>query len=205
MDTPLPETDRIKRRRKRWIIAAAAVAVLAAALWGTWVLLSPSITRAEITTAVAATGNIENTITASGEILPEFEETITSPIDCSIGKVLQDEGATVQPGQSILILDKSQSEAELEKMRFQLASRQGDIERLRVDLAQSYSDIQSNNAIKQLHIGNLTDAVENAKKLFDAGGGTREQIEQAELNLKVAQEEKKQLENQILAKQQTMK
>lgn len=205
MDTLLPESDLIKRRRKRWLIAIAVLCALAVALWVTWVLLTPSLTRAEITTAVATTGNIENTITASGEILPEFEETITSSIDCSIRKVLRDEGATVQPGESILLLDKSQTEADLEKLRFQLASKQGDIERMKVDLAESYSDIQSNNVIKQLHIGNLSDEVENAKKLFDAGGGTREQIEQAELNLKVAQEEKKQLENQILAKQQTMK
>lgn len=156
-------------------------------------------------TAVAGMGNIENTISASGEILPEFEETITSSIDCSIRKVLKDEGSRVKAGESILVLDKSQTQTELEKMNFGLASKRGDIDRLRVDLAESYSDIQSNNAIKQLHIGNLTDAVENAKRLFDAGGGTREEIEEAELNLKVAQEEKKQLENQVLSKQQTMK
>ncbi|HTJ13111.1 MAG TPA: HlyD family efflux transporter periplasmic adaptor subunit [Dinghuibacter sp.] len=205
MDTPIQETELAKKRRKRWIVAAAALAILALALWATWILLTPSLTRADITTAVATTGNIENTITASGEVLPEFEETLTSSIDCSIRKVLKDEGATVEAGESILTLDKSQTEADLEKMRFQLASKQGDIERMKVDLGESYSDIQSNNAIKQLHIGNLSDEVENAKKLFEAGGGTREQIEQAELNLKVAQEEKKQLENQILAKQQTMK
>lgn len=205
MDTPIQETELAKKRRKRWIVAAAALAILAIALWATWVLLTPTLTRADITTAVATTGNIENTITASGEVLPEFEETLTSSIDCSIRKVLKDEGATVEAGESILTLDKSQTEADLEKMRFQLASKQGDIERMKVDLGESYSDIQSNNAIKQLHIGNLSDEVENAKKLFEAGGGTREQIEQAELNLKVAQEEKKQLENQILAKQQTMK
>jgi HlyD family secretion protein len=55
-----------------------------------------------------------------------------------------------------------------------------------------------------LRIGNLTGAVENARRLFKAGGGTREDIEQAELNLKVAQLEKKQLENEIKSKQQTM-
>jgi len=40
--------------------------------------------------------------------------------------------------------------------------------------------------------------------LFKAGGGTRESIEQAELNLKVAKLEKQQLENEIKSKQQTM-
>jgi len=46
--------------------------------------------------------------------------------------------------------------------------------------------------------------VENAKRLFRAGGGTREDIEQAGLELKVARLEKQQLENEIKSKQQTM-
>ena len=43
------------------------------------------------------------------------------------------------------------------------------------------------------------------KKLYKAGGGTKENIEQAELNLKVAELEKQQLENEIKSKQRTMK
>ena len=46
--------------------------------------------------------------------------------------------------------------------------------------------------------------LENAKRLYKAGGGTREDVEQAELNLKVAKLEKLQLENEIKSKQQTM-
>ena len=65
-------------------------------------------------------------------------------------------------------------------------------------------DIKSNNDIKQLRINSLEADVENAKRLFKAGGGTREDIEQAEQNLKVALLEKQQLENEIKNKQQTM-
>jgi HlyD family secretion protein len=85
-----------------------------------------------------------------------------------------------------------------------LETKKNEISKLKLDLDKSYFDIQSNNDIKQLRIGNLTDAVENAKRLFKAGGGTREDIEQAELNLKVAQLEKKQIENEIKSKQKTM-
>jgi HlyD family secretion protein len=85
-----------------------------------------------------------------------------------------------------------------------LESKQAEIKKLKLDLDKSFFDIKSNNDIKQLHISNLADAVENAKRLFNAGGGTREGIEQAELNLKVAQLEKKQIENEIKNKQQTM-
>jgi len=35
------------------------------------------------TTTVVEIGNIENTLNASGQILPEFEQVITSPINAS--------------------------------------------------------------------------------------------------------------------------
>ena len=60
-------------------------------------------------------GNIENTINASGEILPEFEEIITSPINASIQNVVMDAGTSVKAGQSVLTLDKSASQTEYEK------------------------------------------------------------------------------------------
>lgn len=41
--------------------------------------------------------------------------------------------------------------------------------------------------------------------MFKAGGGTRESIDQAEQNLRIAQLEKRQLENDIRIKQQTMR
>ncbi|MDQ3682949.1 MAG: hypothetical protein M3352_07740 [Bacteroidota bacterium] len=54
----------------------------------------------------------------------------------------------------------------------------------------SFYDVKSNNDIKQLRINSLQASVEDAKRLFKAGGGTKESIEQAELALKVAQLEK---------------
>jgi HlyD family secretion protein len=47
--------------------------------------------------------------------------------------------------------------------------------------------------------------VENAKRLYKAGGGTKEDVDKAELDLKVAILEKQQLENEIKNKQQTMR
>ena len=166
--------------------------------------LKSSINKSAITTAVVEKGNIENTISATGEVLPEFEEIITSPINASIQKVMMDAGSKVNAGQPIIMLDKSASETELEKLKFQLESKKNDIKKLKLQLDKSFYDIKSNNDVKQLRINSLEADVENAKRLFKAGGGTKEGIEQAELNLKVAKLEKQQLENEIKSKQQTM-
>jgi HlyD family secretion protein len=204
MDTEISLEVISQKRRKTALIALISIAGLVLAIWVLRGYIKSSLKKSEITTAIVETGNIENTINATGEVLPEFEEIITSPINASIKNALMDAGNKVNAGQSIITLDKSASQTEYEKLKFQLESKRNEISKLRLDLGKSFYDIQSNNDIKQLRISNLADAVENAKRLFKAGGGTREGIEQAELNLKVAQLEKKQLENEIKNKQKTM-
>lgn len=199
------EQDVISKKKKIVILTGTiAVFVLAAAVWMVRTTLKGSLKKNEITTSVVEEGSVENTLNATGEVLPEFEEILTSPINASIKSVVMDAGNKVEAGQSILALDKSAAQTEFERLNFQMQGKRNEINKLKLDLNKSFFDIQSNNNIKQLRIASLTDAVENATHLFKAGGGTREGIEQAELNLKVAQLEKKQLENEIKSKQQTM-
>jgi len=204
MDKEITQEVSAQNRKKTVLVVIITVAVLAIAIWLLRTTLKSTIKRSEITTAAVTTGNIENTINATGEVLPEFEEILTSPISASIKSVSLDEGSKVLAGQSILTLDKTSAQNDFDKQKFQLESKKDEIQKLKLDLDKSFFDIQSNNDIKQLHISDLADAVENAKRLFAAGGGTRESIEQAQLNLKVAQLEKKQIENEIKNKQQTM-
>ena len=192
------------KRKKLILIVLVTVAIFIAAIFLLRFSLASALKKSAITTAVVETGNIENTINASGEILPEFEEIITSPINASIQNVLLDAGLPVKAGQSILSLDKAASQTEYEKLKFGLESKQNDVRKLRLELDKSFFDIKSNNSIKQLRISSLQADEENAKQLFKAGGGTREDIEKAALALKVATLEKLQLENEIKNKQQTM-
>jgi HlyD family secretion protein len=204
MDIEIPVEVRTQRRKKTIVILLLCTALFVAALWTLRLIFKPNINLKDIVISRVEVGAVENTLNASGEVLPEFEEVITSPINASIKNAIMDAGAKVKAGQSILILDKSASNNEYAKLKFQLETKHSEIKKLKLELEKSFFDIQSNNAIKQLRIANLQEAVENAKHLYKAGGGTRENIAQAELNLKVAQLEKKQLENEIKSKQQTM-
>lgn len=205
MDKSIEVETTTKRQRKRNIIIIIVLVILVIAIFSVRALIQPSITRAEFTSAIVSTGNIENTINASGEVLPEFEEVLTSPINAAVRKVLMDAGMKIKAGQSILTLDKSAAQTEYDKLGFLIESKENEISKLKLDLEKSFYDIKSNNSIKQLRISNFKDAVSSAQRLFKAGGGTKEDIDQAELNLKVAELEKQQLENEIKSKQQTMK
>lgn len=204
MDKVIAKEVTAQKRKKRLLSLLLVAGLLLAAVVSLRFFVRPSLKGAQITTAVVETGDIENTITASGQMLPEFEEVLTSAINASIENVLMDAGTSVQNGQSILLLNKAAAQAEYEKLRFALESKRNSIQKLTLELDKSFYDIRSNNDIKQLRINSLQAALEDARRLYKAGGGTKEDIEQAELNLKVAQLEKKQLENEVRSKQKTM-
>ena len=205
MDTAIEEQVIARKRRRTLLVLLAVVVSMGGAIWLLRHSLQSSIKRSSITVAVVEKGNVENTLNASGEVLPEFEEIITSPIAATIQKALLDAGSPVKAGQSVLVLDKGATQLDFEKLRFQLESKRNSIHKTKLDLDQSFFDLQSNNDIKQLRINSLEASVEDARRLLKAGGGTREDVEQAELNLRVAKLEKQQLENQIRSKQQTMR
>lgn len=204
MDKAISSGEVNAKKIKRISIILISFIVLSSLVLLLRASIKSSVKASEITTGVVKMGSIENTMSASGEILPEFEGIITSPINASIQSIIIDVGSPVKAGQSILTLDKSASQTEYEKSKFELESKNNDVKKLKLELDKSFYDIKSSNDIKQLRINSLEADVENAKRLYKAGGGTREDIDQAEQNLKVARLEKEQLENEIKNKQKTM-
>ena len=204
MDRNLSAEEINKRKKKIIIGVVIAIAAFAGAIFLFRNSIKPSLAASAIRSSIVEMGSIENTLNASGEILPEFEQVITSPIRAVIQNVVVEAGNEVKKGQSILELDKEYTELEYEKLKFQVESKHISITRIKLELEKSFYDLKANDSIKQLQINSLQATLEDSKRLLRAGGGTREEVEQAELNLKIAQLEKRQLENNIRSKQKTM-
>src|SRR5687768_10091431 len=67
--------------------------------------ISPSVQRNQIRTAKVERGDLEASITATGLVVPEFEQVISSPIDTRILRILKKAGDTLHPQEPILLLD----------------------------------------------------------------------------------------------------
>lgn len=194
-------------RQQRLRNVGWGVAILAAVLVGGYFFrssLTTTLNPSKFRTAIAEKGNIENTITATGEVLPEFEQVITSSIQAEVEKVLIPVGSTVKPNQPILLLNKEFAVLKKEKLNDQLLLKQNSMVQLKLQLDKNLYDLKINNEIKDLRINGLNADLEDAKRLVNIGGGTEAAMEKIKLNLAIAQLEKKQLENDLKYKQQSV-
>lgn len=205
MDRNIPEETQNQQKRRLWLWIALLALLIIAGIWALRGTLGNSITSSDIRIATAEVGDVENTLSSSGEVQPDFEAVITSPITAVIQQTYLDAGANVKTGDKILELDKEFTQLNLEKLKDELELKKNAIVKLRWELEKSFYDLKINDSIKVLKINSLYADIENAKRLFKAGGGTRENIDQAEQYLRIAQLEKRQLENDIRIKQQTMR
>jgi len=204
MDRELAPELLTRSRRKPWLMGLITVIGLIGAVLGMRSLLKTSVDAAKIRTAIVQTGPVENTLNATGEVIPAYEQIMTSPIRASIRRVLLTPGARVRPGLAIVELDKSLTQIEYKKLQDQLALKQNGIEQLRMRLNKNLYDADINDQIKLLNINRLKAEVDDARRLLKVGGQTPEDVTRAENALRIAQLEKKQLENDLAYNRQSM-
>ncbi|MCH2081140.1 MAG: efflux RND transporter periplasmic adaptor subunit [Saprospiraceae bacterium] len=203
MDRPVQQSLKTKRNLK-WIFYSI---LCVGALYASWQFLGnqlkTSIDPKDFITAKVEKGNIESTISAAGEVIPIYEQVLSSPIKATIQEVLKPIGTKVRKGEAILVLDKSESLLEFEKLTDQLELRKNEITRLKLNLKKELFDLEISDSIKALNVQRLTADRDNTKYLLDIGGATQEQMDEAELQLKIALLEKKQLDHSLKTKKQS--
>ena len=187
MDREIPQQEIQKNRNKTWWYAGLAVVVLLVTAGLMRRVLDTSLRRAEIRLTVAETGDVENTLNASGEVQPELEQVVTSPISAVLQQVYFNTGTSVKTGDKILDLDKTSTSIELEKQRDELELKRNGIVKIKLELDKSFYDIKIQDSIKACRIVSLQADLKNARQLFQAGGGTQATIEKIETELRVAQ------------------
>lgn len=203
MDRPVQQSLKTKRNLK-WIFYCI---LCVGALYASWQFLGnqlkTSIDPKDFITAKVEKGNVESTISAAGEVIPIYEQVLSSPIKATIQEVLKPIGTKVRKGEAILVLDKSESLLEFEKLTDQLELRKNEITRLKLNLKKELFDLEISDSIKALNVQRLTADRDNTKYLLDIGGATQEQMDEAELQLKITLLEKRQLDHSLKTKKQS--
>jgi HlyD family secretion protein len=197
MDRELSPATRKHRKRKRMIIIGSVIILGLVSLFVFNFLISFPLERRELLIGKAIRDTIRATLNASGTIQPEFEEMITSPVSSRILRVLVPTGNPVDSGASILELDLTSIQNQLNQSVDQLNLFKAQFEKSRLALEKSVSDLENQRDIRKLKNHWYLTEKENAEKLFSIGGAMEEEVKKASLDYQIALLELHQLERQI--------
>jgi HlyD family secretion protein len=205
MDREIDLTVRRKQLAKRGFFSVVIVALLAAGFIYAPRLIKPTLNRSRIRTAKVDSGPMEATLSASGTVVPEFEQVISSPLNARVTKILKRPGDELKKGESIIELDISESVLALEKVNQQIALKQNQQAKIKLDLDNTLIDLQSRWDIKNLEYKSAKAAATRNRSLAQQGLLSEEKLREAELQEEKTAFELKQIENARLNAQQSTK
>ncbi len=196
MDRAIPVSVQRKRRMVRYGKYAAIVAVvMGVAVWlGT--LMMSSVDKKSLITSQVDRGIIDVSIIATGKVVPAFEEVIISPISAQILEVYAHSGDTVDVGTPLLRLDLQSAQADYSKALDEQEIRRQQMVQLTTNTETQLSDRRMQLEVEEMKIGQLEAQLRNEQYLDSLGSGTKDRVHQAEITLRTAQMQLKQLRQQ---------
>lgn len=178
----------------------AAVAVIAVIIS----FLQTSLNRKDLTISTVDQGVIEVSVSASGKVIPAFEEIINSPINTRIVEIYKKGGDSVDVGTPILKLDLQSAETEYKKKLDEQQMKQLELEKLRVTGHSKLSEMEMNLKVSRMELDRKAVELRNERYLDSLGAGTTDKVRQVELDynvsqLKLKEDEQKYINEQALA------
>ena len=200
MDRELTSKEKWQDRRKviiRWGLGTGA-AVVAVVLLA--VLIQPSVRESSLRLATVDTGSIEFAVSATGKVVPGYEEIINSPITSRVMEVYKRAGEVVQAGEPLLRLELSEVQTEYDNMLDEERMKELKLEQLRITNRNNLSEMEMNIEIQEMELDRKAAALRNEKYLDSLGAGTPDKVREAELDYTVSslklEDNRRKLQNQ---------
>ena len=196
MDREIPKEVRDKERKKKFIkygaIGVAAVVCIAVLIS----FMRSSVNKKDLVFSEVDNGTIEVSVSASGKVVPAFEEIINSPINTRIVEVYCKGGDSVDVGTPILKLDLQSTETEYKKLLDEEQMKRYQLEQLKVNNNTYLSDLSMQVKISAMKLNRMEVELRNERYLDSLGSGTTDKVRQAELNFNTGKLELEQLRQQ---------
>lgn len=196
MDREIPKEVRDKERKKKFIkygaIGVAAVVCIAVLIS----FMRSRVNKKDLVFSEVDNGTIEVSVSASGKVVPAFEEIINSPINTRIVEVYRKGGDSVDVGTPILKLDLQSTETEYKKLLDEEQMKRYQLEQLKVNNNTYLSDLSMQVKISAMKLNRMEVELRNERYLDSLGSGTTDKVRQAELNFNTGKLELEQLRQQ---------
>ena len=181
MDREIPKEVRKKERNQKIMkvggIGVAIVVCMAMLIS----FMQSSVKRRDLVLSTVDNGTIEVSVSASGKVVPAFEEIINSPINSRIVEVYCKGGDSVDVGTPILKLDLQSTETAYKKLLDQEQMKRLQLAQLRVSNQTSLSNMAMNIKVSAMELSRKEVELRNERYLDSIGSGTTDKVRQAEL------------------------
>jgi len=183
MDQAISPTIVARRRRRTIGAVASGLALVCSAAWGIHRYASPSASTRDIAVTEVRRGDIANSISATGVVVPQREETVSCPIPSRIVRVHAKPGQQVAAGALLLALDDSSVRVAIASLQEQLAQQENRMAGLRLELEQKSKQTRAAIELLELDLQSARAKLSRSQLLRKAGGISGEDMLTAELNV----------------------
>ena len=197
MDREIPN-DVLKKERNRRILKYGGIGggciSLILILFS---LMRSSVKEKDLVFSEVSKGTIEVSVSASGKVVPAFEEIINSPINTRILEVYKKGGDSVNVGTPIMKLDLQSAKTEYDKLLDEEQMKRYQLEQLKVNNSTYLSDLEMKVKVAEMKLNRMKVELRNERYLDSLGSGTMDRVHQAELNFETGKLELEQLHQQL--------
>ncbi len=197
MDKQLSKQEKRRILIKRYTPAAIVAAVILVIVIVLMLVMRASVSRGDLMLSCVDRGTIQTSVSASGKVVPGFEQIINSPITTRIVEVYCAAGDSVDEGTPLLRLDLQSAETELNKLEDEIQIKCVEMDQIGVKNSTSLADLEMRVEVKAMEVDRLEVELRNERYLDSIGSGTGDRVRQAELAYNTGCLELKQLRQQL--------
>ena len=187
MDREISKAEQRKEQRKQLIKIGAGVGTGIALIVVVISFLQTSLNRKDLSISTVDKGVIEVSVSASGKVIPAFEEIINSPINSRIVEIYKKGGDSVDIGTPILKLDLQSAETDYKKLLDEEQMKRLELEKLRVTNHSKLSEMEMKLKVSRMELDRKAVELRNERYLDSLGAGTTDKVRQVELDYNVSQ------------------
>ena len=185
--------NRIKKISRGIIILITFVILLSLFSY----VVKPTIRRSRIRTSIAEIGSITGSLSASGVIIPEYEQVITSPFESKIDSVFHKAGDKIMLGEPILKLNNEFTMLSYENLLDEFELSKNRKKQLQLNIERNLIDLNTQLEIMRLQVRSFETKLSAQELIYQSGGGAKAKYDQAKLDLDISLLQQEQLEQRI--------
>lgn len=197
MDRSIDSAVRRRRAIRRWLVPAVVVVAVLAALVLAAGWLRPSERRDRIRTASVERGEVRATLDASGLVAPGLEEILTAPLATRVVRILRTQGAEVEPGEPVVLLDDREARRDVDRLEEQIELKRNARRRTELELERTRNDLATRREVKALELESYRFELKRNREMFGEGLTHEDAVRKSETDVARAGIELRHLETQI--------